>query len=587
MNSPRVSLALILLLVFLNSCTLADPKVAATSTPENLLTDTAATTATVLPSETPEPTPKPSATSTGFPPVTSVPKPDTIGEPWWNDRVFYEIFVRSFYDSDGDGVGDLNGLIEKLDYLNDGDPSTTEDLGITGIWLMPITTSPSYHGYDVTDYFTIDPEFGTNEDFVRLVEEAHQRGIAVIVDLVMNHTSSQHPWFVASKADDPDYRDWYIWVAENPAYLGPWNQKVWNLTGNGLYYSVFWSGMPDLNLRNPAVTAEIYEIIRFWLQDLHTDGFRLDAIKHLIEEGRLQENTSQTHAWLREFHKFYKGLNPAAFTVGEAWTSTTEVLDYTGDEVDIAFAFDLASAFLSAARGPASSSVADELSQVVESYPPGQYATFLTNHDQDRLMSQLQDTARAKLAALMLLTSPGVPFLYYGEEIGMSGAKPDEDIRRPMQWSAELPGVGFSTGVPWRDPASDAAEVNVAAQVEDPDSLLTHYRTLIQLRNQHSALRTGEWTLIESGSPQLYAYLRHDGNENILVLMNVGSEAIFAGDYGLTLKMEALTGPMEAVTLWGLENPRSPEIHLEGGFSNYTPFESLPGLGFAIIQLLP
>ncbi|HBY07927.1 MAG TPA: alpha-amylase, partial [Chloroflexi bacterium] len=428
---------------------------------------------------------------------------------------------------------------------------------------------------------------GTNEDFVRLVDEAHQRGIKVIVDLVMNHTSSQHPWFVASKADDPDYRDWYIWVSENPAYLGPWNEKVWNLTGNGFYYSVFWSGMPDLNLRNPEVTAELYDIIRFWVEEMHTDGFRLDAIKHLIEDGRMQENTPQTHAWLREFHNFYKGINPEVFTVGEAWTSTAEVLDYTGDEVDIAFAFDLAGAFVATAKGPVIFPVVNELTKVVESYPPGQYATFLANHDQDRLMSQLREVPKAKLAALMLLTSPGVPFLYYGEEIGMSGAKPDEDIRRPMQWYADSPGAGFTTGAPWRAPAPDFVDVNVALQNTEPDSLLNHYRTLIQLRNQYTALRTGAWELVESGSPQIYAYLRQQDDEYILVLMNVGSEEVTSVEYGLTLETETLTGPVEARSLWGLENPFLPEINPAGGFSNYRPFEVIPAQSFAVIQLIP
>jgi alpha-amylase len=585
----RVAFLLIFLLVILVACDLTSPEVIPSSTPEETPAETAAPTETAPnpPSETPQPTPEPSATSTGFPPVTVVPSPVSVGEPWWNDRVFYEIFVRSFNDSDGDGIGDLQGLIDKLDYLNDGDPTTTDDLGITGIWLMPITTSPSYHGYDVTDYLTVDPDYGTNEDFTRLVEEAHKRGIYVIVDLVMNHTSNQHPWFISSKDEDPEYRDWYIWMAEHPAYLGPWNQKVWNLTSNGFYYSVFWSGMPDLNLRNPEVTAELYEIIRFWLEDLKTDGFRLDAIKHLIENGRLQENTPQTHAWLQEFHNFYKGVNSEAVTVGEAWTSTTEVLDYTGDEVDIAFAFDLAGAFMNTAKGPVIFPVVNELSKVVESYPPGQYATFLTNHDQDRLMSQLRDVPKAKLAALMLLTSSGVPFLYYGEEIGMTGTKPDEDIRRPMQWNADLPGVGFTTGSPWRDPASDAVDVNVAIQTDDPASLLTHYRTLIQLRNQYAALRTGEWTLVDSESSQIYAYLRHDQDENILVLMNVGSDDVTAGDYGLTLESETLTGPVKANSLWGLENPYSPEINAEGGFTNYTPFEVIPGQSFAIIQFVP
>ncbi len=160
--------------------------------------------------------------------------------PWWNDRVFYEIFVRSFYDSDGDGIGDLRGVIEKLDYLNDGDPTTTTDLGITGIWLMPVAQSPSYHGYDVTDYYTIEEDYGTNEDFQELIQAAHDRGIAVIVDLVLNHTSSQHPWFIASEEGDPQFADWYIWSDDPPAYKGPWGQNVWHKRGDRYFFGLFW-----------------------------------------------------------------------------------------------------------------------------------------------------------------------------------------------------------------------------------------------------------------------------------------------------------------------------------------------------------
>ena len=197
-------------------------------------------------------------------PATPTPTPDplftgTNDYPWWNDTVFYEIFVRSFYDSDGNGIGDLNGVIEKLDYLNDGDPTTSEDLGVTGIWLMPIMVSPSYHGYDVVDYFQVDPDYGTNEDFLRLMDEAHARGIRVIVDLVMNHTSNAHPWFLDSQNPDSDKREWYIWADENPGYRGPDGQVVWHNNPSGYYYGIFWSGMPDLNYENPDVTAAMFE----------------------------------------------------------------------------------------------------------------------------------------------------------------------------------------------------------------------------------------------------------------------------------------------------------------------------------------
>ncbi len=564
----------VIVVIVLVACT-AD----ATETPVPVSPTAAPTTTTELTATVEPPTATPAPTATLEPPITT--------ENWWNETVFYEIFVRSFYDSDGDGVGDLNGLIEKLDYLNDGDPSTTDDLGVTGIWLMPITESPSYHGYDVVDYYTVDQEYGSNEDFIRLVEEAHARGIYVIVDLVMNHSSSQNPWFVESEAENPEFRDWYVWEAENPGFRGPWDQPVWYTTASGYYYALFWSEMPDMNFRNEEVTETFYDINRFWLEEMQTDGFRLDAIKYLIENGAALESTPETHAWLQAYHQFYKRVNPNAFTVGEVWSSTDTVLKYTGDQVDIAFAFDLAEAFIAASKGPLNLPVVTEMTTMVEEFPPNQYATFLSNHDQDRVMSQLRDVTTAKLAATMLLTSPGVPFVYYGEEIGMKGSGPHEDIRRPMQWHGENIGAGFTTGIPWQAPSLDYKEVNIANQTDDPELLLNHYRTLIGLRNEHEALLKGDWTLIDSGGARIYAYLRYTEDEFVLVVVNMHPNDMAAGDYALTLESGPLTGPVEAISLWGLENPTPPEISPNGGFSVYIPFDVIPGQSFAIVQLVP
>lgn len=501
--------------------------------------------------------------------------------------MFYEVFVRSFKDSDGDGVGDINGLIEKLDYLNDGDPNTTTDLGVTGIWLMPIMESPSYHGYDVVDYYAVDQEYGAREDFARLMDEAHKRGIRVIVDLVINHTDRNHPWFKESEAGNPDYRDWYVWADPAPEYRGPAGQQVWYAGQDGYYYAVFFSGIPDLNLTNPEVTAEIYNITRFWLEEMGVDGFRLDAIKHFIEQGPAQENTPATHAWLQAFHQTYKNINPNAFTVGEAWTDTSHVVDYVGDEMDITFEFDLAKAFLTAAHGPIASAVSNHLKTVISSFPPGQYGVFLTNHDQDRVMSVLKDEQKAKLAAVIMLTAPGVPFLYYGEEIGMTGVKPDENIRRPMQWSGENAKVGFSTHTPWNAPSQDYKEVNVAGQTDDPDSLLSLYRNLIHLRNAHAALRTGETLVVNADTQRLYAVLRYNEQEAFLILVNVHPRPLTADLYNLTLEKGPFTGPLEAVSVLGLENPQAPEINAAGGFSGYLPFPEIPAESAVILQLTP
>ena len=511
------------------------------------------------------------------------PTSQSVSTEWWNDAVFYEVFVRSYYDSDSDGVGDINGLIERLDYLNDGDPTTTDDLGITGIWLMPIMESPSYHGYDVVDYYQVDEEYGTEEDFKRLMAEAEKRGIKVIVDLVLNHTSAQHPWFTEARADEnAEGRDWYVWEEMDPGWRGPEGQQVWHSSPTGYYYGVFWDQMPDLNLTNEATSGEMQDIARYWLEEMGVDGFRLDAIKHLIEEGKKQTNTESTHAWMQDFNDVYKEANPEAFAIGEVWSPTFEVVKYIGDEVDAAFEFDLAQAILSGVLTGETRAVARAYRKVVEDYPPGQYGVFLTNHDQNRVMSHLLgDENRAKLAATILLTSPGVPFIYYGEEIGQSGTKPDEDIRRPLQWDSSE-NAGFSEGQPWRPPYEDFGERNIAAQTDDPDSLLSLYRDLIRLRQEHEALRTGDWTQVDTGQFRTYAFLRHDENEAILVLLNLGMDPV--EDYELVLEDGLFDGAKQAVSLYGLEDPNSPTIDESGGFTGYKPFASLPPQSSAIIQ---
>jgi alpha-amylase len=538
-----------------------------------------------VPTETPE-EPAPSPTETPLP--TPTPDPlvlGTDGMPWWNDAVFYEIFVRSFQDSDGDGIGDLNGLIDRLDYLNDGDPLTTDDLGITGIWLMPIFESPSYHGYDVVDYYQIDPEYGSNEDFLRLMEEAHARGIRVIVDLVLNHTSRQHPWFQESLDPDSERRDWYVWADESPGYRGPDGQPVWHQASSGFYYGIFGGHMPDLNYETPAVTGAMHEVTRFWLEEMGVDGFRLDAIKFLIASGVVaQQDSFETHAWLESYFDFYKGINPNALAVGEAWTVPRQILEYTGDEVDIAFAFELALDIINSSKVGIGGMVAGAQSDLVENFPPGQYATFITNHDQNRVMSQLDgDVEAAKVAASILLTAPGVPFVYYGEEIGMTGKKPDEDIRLPFPWTSQAPGVGFTSGTPWRLPNTDFSERNMAVQSEDPASLLNHYRSLIHLRNEHEALRIGEWVLVSAQPGYIYAFLRHSERETLLILINPGRNPI--DEYDLSLESGPLTGTIQAGLLFGEGEVTQPIVNDAGGFAEYQPLVSLPSQSTFIIQL--
>ncbi len=468
--------------------------------------------------------------------------------PWWHDAVFYEVFVRSFADSAegrlaGDGIGDFQGLTARLDYLNDGDPSTRTDLGITALWLMPIKESPSYHGYDITDFRAIDAEYGTEDDFRAFMKACHDRGIRVVLDLVPNHCSSRHPWFVeAASSPESPKRDWFIWSDTDPGYRGPWGQQVWHSLardGSGpFYYGCFSRGMPDLNLTNPEVTAELKAIARYWIQDMGVDGFRLDAIKHLIEDGPVQENTRATIDWLEDFNAYCKSLNPDFFTVGEVWSSTDQVARYIPGAVDTAFEFDLGEAIIRALNTGDATALRARLQQVLDAYDTP-VATFLTNHDQARVMTQLGNhPGKARAAATLLLTLPGVPFIYYGEEIGHTGAKPDPNIRTPMQWTAEP--SGFTDGTPWRGPQPDSNAVHVAAQTDDPGSLLSHYRRLIALRRSDAALRAGRTVLLDPPEPGLIAFIRELDNRRVLVVVNAGDASI--GWYAVPLDRPAGEG---------------------------------------------
>ncbi len=482
----------------------------------------------------PLPLPSPSSTVVVTPTLEVTPAPP---EPlwrsgWWDEAIFYEVFIRSFYDSTGDGIGDLQGLIAKLDYLNDGDPTTDTDLGVTALWLMPVMESPSYHGYDAVDYYAIARDYGSNEDFQVLIEEAHQRGIRVIIDLVINHTSSAHPWFInSSTGPNAEKRDWYVWSeAQPPGYTGSWGQQVWYERSGSWYYAVFWSEMPDLNYENPAVTEEMFHIARFWLEEMRADGFRLDAVRYLIETDLdtrrpVMASSAPSMAWLRDFREYYAGLSPDAMTVGEVWADTGEVARYINSgALDLAFEFNLATAILESVMRGSPASLNSMLERVLVAYPNGGYATFLTNHDQNRVMNQLlQNEERARLAAVTYLTLPGVPFIYYGEEIGMVGAKPDELIRTPMQWTAEEY-AGFSRTRPWQPVNEDYLEVNVAAQQADLDSLWHLYRRLIGIRHAHPALRTGDFTTLNSNDRPVYAYLRQTDADRVLVVLNFAAQ---------------------------------------------------------------
>jgi alpha-amylase len=517
-------------------------------------------------------------------PVRGLPQ-GTDGFAWWNDTVFYEIFVRSFYDSNGDGIGDLNGIIEKLDYLNDGDQKKAGDLGVTGIWLMPINPSPSYHGYDVTNYYAVNSDYGTLDDFKRLLEECHKRGIRVIMDLVLNHTSTQNAWFVEARDKLESTRnDWYIWSETNPGYLGPWDEQVWYPSTAGYYYAIFWVGMPDLNYTNSDVTNEMYNVARYWLQDVGVDGFRLDAARYLIEEDTNQADTSSTHEWWADFRPFYKEINSQAMTVAEIWTTNYSVVNYVeGDELDMAFNFDLATQMMRNVGNRNASNMGASIQSSNKLFNPGTYATFLTNHDMERVMSAfMEDQDKAKLAASVLLTAPGTPFIYYGEEIGMTGDKPDENIRTPMLWSTDKY-AGFSTVYPWKSVNRNYEESNVEIESSDPNSLLSLYRTLIGLRNEHAALRVGDYYNIHSDNLSIMPFLRVSKEETLMVLINMSRDAI--SGYEISLAQGPLSGTYHVYPVLGEGNLLDLMANENGGFDSYQPGVEIPANGLLLIQL--
>jgi glycosidase len=508
------------------------------------------------------------------PPVTSLDQPG-----WWRDRVFAEVFVRSYADSDGDGIGDLRGLTAKLDYLNDGNPATTTDLGVTGLWLMPTFPSPSYHGYDVTDYRGVNPDYGSLADMKALVAAAHQRGIAVILDLPLNHTSAKNPWFVASAKGTGPYADWYVW-ADSP------QGSNWQPSGKRYYYAAFGADLPDLNLTNPAVTAEVTADASYWLTDVGVDGFRLDAAKHLIEDGPTLENTPETHEWWKTFRGAIEQSSPGALLLGEVWDTPKNSSSYVPDDLDMTFDFALASVEVFAAQSGDGSSVERALANITTLYPASAgFGAFLTNHDQDRVASQLKGDAGAmRVAADLLLTGPGVPFIYYGEEIGLSGAKPDERIRTPMRWDDSTPAAGFSTHAPWESLSNDPASVNVAAESADPGSLLSHYRDLVRLRAAHPALATGTWAAVDTDAPPVVAALRVSPTETALVLTNLGTSAVSPA---LTLTAGPLCGSPATSVVLGAGPAAAPTVTPAGGFAGYQPVASIPARSSVVIVLGP
>lgn len=464
----------------------------------------------------------------------SQPADPSISEHNSQPGIWYEIFVRSFADSNGDGIGDINGITARLDYLNDGNPLTSTDLGVNGIWLMPIMPSPSYHGYDVTDYYTINPAYGNLTDFENLVRQASKRGISIIIDLVINHTSTGHPWFrEASSNTASTYRDYYHWFsAKSPGYNlkeSVWGHPVWNLAGHDYYYALFWDQMPDLNFDNPRVRQAMIEIAGFWLQK-GVAGFRLDAAMHIYGQGESPagtDNQARNLAWWAEFATACRKVNPDVYLVGEIWDSTARRAAYAGP-FDTTFDFDIAEGGIVKMVQAGSdlngkqNGLADRLQSIyktlAQSDPTFIDAPFLSNHDQRRAMDYFApgDTASMRLAAGIYLTLPGNPFIYYGEELGMLGDKPDERIREPFIWGQTDPAQ-----TTWESISENTATIPASQQLADEHSLLADYRRLIRLRQGHPALQSGDFSGLDSGSRTMVTYRRSAGGETVYVIHNL------------------------------------------------------------------
>ena len=453
-------------------------------------------------------------------------RPQSSGLPeGWQHGAFMEIFVRAYADSDGDGIGDLRGLTAKLDYL--------QDLGVSGLWLMPITASADHdHGYAGVDFRRIEADYGSLADFDALIAAAHARGIGVIIDYMINHSAAASPMFQASAADrNGPFRDWYVWQDTAPAGWNIWDRDPWVPHATGAYFATFGAHMPDFNLRHPPALSYHQNSLRFWL-NRGLDGYRLDAVRHMIENNARDWNDQpESRALTRDFQSLINNY-PQRHVVCEA---TAEPKDYSAPEIcGSAFAFGLETQLVNAARGEP-----EAVKRVARYFDPHKPTSpdapplttmglFVANHDWfagRRLWDQVGgDIALYKLTAATYLLLPGTPYIYYGEEIGQAGARGltgDPQIRAPMSWTADPATGGFTTGTPFRPPASNVASHNAQAQGADPNGLLAHYKALIALRKTLPSIARGSW-LASKAEASTLSFQRRLGSEHTLVTYNYG-----------------------------------------------------------------
>jgi alpha-glucosidase len=482
-------------------------------------------------------------------------------ETWWKSGIVYQIYPRSFQDSNGDGVGDLPGITSRLDYL--------VELGVQAVWISPIYPSPmADFGYDVADYCGIHPLFGTMGDFERLVAEAHRRGLKIILDFVPNHSSDQHPWFTESRSSRTNpKRDWYIWRDPKPDGSPP-NNWVSNFGGSAwqfdeasgqYYYHAFLTEQPDLNWRNPDLRQAMHDVLRFWL-DKGVDGFRVDVIWHLIKDAEFRDNPpnpawhpdrpeiesllqihssdqEEVHDVIAEMRRVLDAYEDRVL-IGEIYLPTERLVTYYGKDLSgahLPFNFQL---IQTAWNARAIGKLVDEYDAAV---PEGGWPNWvLGNHDQPRIAARI-GAEQARVAAMLLLTLRGTPTMYYGDEIGLARVEiPPERVqdpweknepglgfnrdpeRTPMQWDAS-PHAGFSTAEPWLPLAPDYATNNVEALSRDPRSILTLYRQLVALRRSTPALAVGAYRPLETEGA-VFGFVRAYGNDQTCVLLNLSGE---------------------------------------------------------------
>jgi maltose alpha-D-glucosyltransferase / alpha-amylase len=489
---------------------------------------------------------------------------------WYKDAVIYQLHVRTFSDSNGDGIGDFAGLTQRLDYL--------QDLGITAIWLLPFYPSPLRDdGYDIADYSSVHPSYGSLDDFKTFLTAAHNRGIRIIIEMVLNHTSDQHPWFKEARSShDNPKRDWYVWSETDTRYEGvpiifvdtETSNWAWDPISKSYYWHRFFSHQPDLNFDNPAVLEAMWEVMRFWL-DLGVDGFRFDAVPYLVErEGTLCQNLPETHAIIRNLRKRLDQAYPGRMLLAEANNWPDDVRPYfgDGDEFHAAFHFPLMPRMFMSVKLEDRKPIIDVLEKTPEIPGTCQWCIFLRNHDEltlemvtdverdymydeyavdktmrinrgiRRRLAPMMDNDRRRIELLngLLMSMPGTPIVYYGDEIGMGDniyLGDRNGVRTPMQWNGER-NAGFSSADPERlyspvisNAVYGSQVINVDSQERSGHSLLRWMKSLIQLRNTFQVFGRGTIQFLKPSNHRVLAYVRQLGDETVLIVNNLSNSA--------------------------------------------------------------